>query len=72
MPDLCGRAQAIRNYAELDAGCLPDLDRLRQCFKPDRAAIPHVVVELVPLCAYDELATVRAPSTASMRNGGVA
>ena len=56
--------------AELDAGCLPDLDRLRECFKPDRAAIPHVVVELVPLCAYDELAAVRAPNTAS--DGGVA
>jgi hypothetical protein len=58
--------------AELNAACLPDLDRLRERFKPDRAAIPHVAVELVPLCAYDELATIRAPNMASLRDGGVA
>jgi hypothetical protein len=28
--------------ADLDAGCLPDLNRLRDCFKPDRAVIPDV------------------------------
>ena len=53
-------AQAID--ADLDAGVLPDLDRLRERFKPDRAAIPDVAVELVPLSAYDELAAVRTPS----------
>jgi hypothetical protein len=63
-------AQAID--AELDADCLPDLDRLRARFKPDRAAIPDVAVELVPLCAYDELAAVRVPNTAPVLDGGVA
>src|SRR6202048_3849841 len=58
--------------ADLDAGCLPDLDRLRERFKPDRAVIPHVAVELVPLSAYDELAAVHAPKTGPVRDGGVA
>ncbi len=40
--------------ADLDAGNLPDLNRLRDRFKPDRAAIPDVVVKLTPLSAYDE------------------
>ena len=57
--------------ADLDAGCLPDLDRLRDCFKPDRAVIPDVAVELVPLSAYDELAAVHAP-TGPVRDAGVA
>ena len=51
---------------------LPDLDRLRDRFKPDRAAIPDVAVELVPLSAYDELAAVRAPKTELVLEGGVA
>ena len=50
--------------ADLDAGRLPDLDRLRERFLPDAAAIPHVVVELVPLSSYDELATVSTPDPA--------
>src|SRR5271165_6108211 len=58
--------------ADLDAGCLPDLDRLRDCFKPDQAVIPHVAVELVPLSAYDELAVVRAPKADLVLDGGVA
>ena len=58
--------------AALDAGCLPELDRLRQRFTPDRAAIPDVAVELVPLSAYDELAAVHAPTTTSLCEGGVA
>ena len=58
--------------AKLDAGCLPDLDRLRDCFKPDRAVIPDVAVELVPLSAYDELAAVHAPKTGPVLDGGVA
>ena len=58
--------------ADLDAGRLPDLDRLRDRFKPDRAVIPDVAVELVPLSAYDELAAVRAPKTDLVLEGGVA
>ena len=34
----------------------PDLDRLRHRFTPDRAVIPDVAVDLVPLSAYDETA----------------
>jgi transposase InsO family protein len=44
--------------ADLDAGRLPHLDRLRERFLPDAASIPNVVVELASLDAYDELATV--------------
>ena len=58
--------------AGLDAGALPDLDRLRDRFKPDGAVIPHVAVELVPLSAYDELAAVRTPKTDLVLDGGVA
>ena len=57
---------------DLDAGGLPDLDRLRDRFKPDRAVIPHIVVDLVPLSAYDELAAVSAPTTGLVCRGGVA
>ena len=31
---------------DLDAGNLPDLDRLHDRFKPDRSAIPDIAVEL--------------------------
>jgi hypothetical protein len=62
-------AQAID--ADLDAGALPDLDRLCDRFKPDRAAIPDIAVELVSLSAYDELAAVQAPA-APVLEGGVA
>jgi len=58
--------------ADLDAGVLPDLDRMRERFQPDRATIPDVAVELVPLSAYDELAAVRAPTAALALNGGAA
>jgi hypothetical protein len=58
--------------ADLDAGDLPDLDRLRDRFKPDRTVIPDVVVKLTPLSAYDELATVRQPNAALVLDGGVA
>ena len=56
--------------AALDAGELPDLDRLRERFKPDRLALPDVVVALTPLSAYDELAAVRAPNAATLCEGG--
>jgi hypothetical protein len=52
-------AEAIQ--ADLDAGLLPDIDRLRDRFKPDATAIPQVTVELTPLSAYDELAVVTQP-----------
>ena len=58
--------------ADLDAGCPPDLDRLRDRFKPDQAVIPIVAVELVPLSAYDELVAVHAPKTELALEGGVA
>ena len=58
--------------ADLDAGSLPDLDRLRDRFRPDRAAIPDVAVALVPLSAYDELAAVHQPKAALVLDGGLA
>ena len=58
--------------ADLDAGVLPDLDRLRDRFKPDRDALPDVAIELVPLSAYDELASVHVPTTELVLDGGVA
>ena len=49
--------------ADLDAGRLPDLDRLRERFQPDAASIPEVVVELASLSLYEELVTVTTPET---------
>ena len=46
--------------ADLDAGRLPDLDRLRERFLPSASSIPEVVVEMASLSLYDELATVTA------------
>ena len=60
----CEAALAEAIDAELDAGRLPDLDRLRERFLPDAATIPNVVVELAPLSLYDELATVNTPAPA--------
>ena len=40
---------------DLAAGCMPDMAALRTRFAPDPAALPDVVVELVPLTAYDAL-----------------
>jgi hypothetical protein len=39
----------------LAANRLPDVAALRQRFAPDPAALPDVVVQLVPLSAYDTL-----------------
>ena len=58
--------------ATLDAGELPNLDRLRERFKPDHIAIPDVAVALTPLSAYDELAAVRAPNAVTLCDGGLA
>ena len=46
--------------AELEEGRLPDIDVLRTRFRPDATSIPDVVVELVALNSYDELAAVYA------------
>ena len=50
--------------AELDAGRLPDLDRLVRRFGPDPATIPEITVKLAPLHVYDELGTVRVGDAA--------
>jgi hypothetical protein len=55
-------AEAIE--VELAAGKLPDLGLLERRFAPDPAAVPDIVVELVPLHLYDELGTVRAGGAA--------
>ena len=44
--------------AELDAGGLPDLDALRERFKPPVTSIPQVVIALTPLHVYDELSAL--------------
>ena len=49
-------AEAIE--ADLDAGRLPDLDRLRDRFRPAAASVPEVVIELMSLSVYDELVSV--------------
>jgi hypothetical protein len=40
--------------ADLAAGELPDLDRLRERFQPD-TVVPEVAIDLAPLSAYDGL-----------------
>ena len=49
-------AEAIA--ADLDAGGLPDLDRLRERFQPPPTAVPEVKIEMPALDSYDELARV--------------
>ncbi len=44
--------------ADLDAGRLPDLARLRERFGPTPGSVPAIEVKLVPLSSYDELAVV--------------
>ena len=46
---------------DLDAGAVPDLDRLRERFRPHTIG-PAVAIDLTPLSAYDELATIRPPA----------
>jgi len=60
----CEAELATAIGAELDAGRLPDLDRLRERFRPDAATIPDIAVDLTPLTDYDELAAVIAPAPA--------
>src|SRR6516165_10798241 len=45
---------------EIDVGRLPDLAALRARFRPEETPIPNVAVDLVPLGAYDELASITA------------
>src|SRR5512144_3068566 len=41
--------------ADLEAGRLPDMTAVCSHFAPDPARVPHVVVHLVPLDAYEDL-----------------
>ena len=43
--------------ADLAAGELPDLDRLRERFRP-HTIVPAVAIDLAPLSVYDELAAI--------------
>ncbi len=58
--------------ADLDASDLPDLDRLRDRFRPDGDMIPEVAVAFVPLSTYDELAVVHQPAAVLGLDGGLA
>lgn len=49
----CEAELADQLATELDAGRLPDLNRLRAYFSPDPACVPHVVVQLAPLASYE-------------------
>jgi hypothetical protein len=51
----CESELADRLSTGLEAGQLPDLAALRAHFAPDPARLPHVVVPLVPLDAYEAL-----------------
>lgn len=48
-------ALAQRLEALLDAGELPDVERLREEFAPRTAELPHVSVDLPPVSLYDAL-----------------
>ena len=49
----CEAELADQLGAGLDAGQLPDIDRLRIHFAPDPACVPNVVVQLAPLATYE-------------------
>jgi hypothetical protein len=55
----CEAELAAAIEADLAVGSLPDLDRLRDRFRPNDTIVPAVAVDLAPLSAYDELATIR-------------
>ena len=55
----CEAELAAAIDADLAVGGLPDLGRLRERFRPDDSVVPTVAVDLAPLSAYDELATIR-------------
>jgi transposase InsO family protein len=49
----CEAELAGQLAADLDAGQLPDLGRLRAHFAPDPARLPQVMVQLAPLASYE-------------------
>jgi hypothetical protein len=49
----CEAELAGQLAADLDAGQLPDLGRLRAHFAPDPACMPQVMVQLAPLASYE-------------------
>jgi hypothetical protein len=51
--------------ADLAAGVLPDLGRLRERFRP-ATAVPAVAIDLAPLSVYDELASIRPAAAAEV------
>lgn len=44
--------------ADLDAGRLPDLDRLRERFQPPRTTVPEITIKMPELGTYDDLVRV--------------
>jgi hypothetical protein len=61
----CEAELAAAIDADLGAGVLPDLDRLRERFRP-ATAVPAVAINLAPLSAYDELASIRPAAAAEV------
>jgi hypothetical protein len=51
----CEAELASALAADLSAAQLPDLAMLRARFAPDPAALPEIVVHLMPLIAYEDL-----------------
>jgi hypothetical protein len=49
----CEAELADQLTADLEAGRLPELNRLRAHFAPDPAHLPNVVVQLAPLATYE-------------------
>ena len=52
----CEVELAVALQVALDNGILPDLKALIERFRPERMALPVVVVTLPPLAIYDEIA----------------
>ena len=50
---------------DLDAGRLPDLERLRERFGPQNASVPEITIEMPSLDTYDELASVHPMASTS-------
>ncbi len=53
---VCEGELAAMITRDLDAGRLPDLDALRASFTPATRDVPHVIIALASLGAYDEIA----------------
>ena len=58
----CEAELAAAIDASLARGELPDLDRLRERFRP-HTVMPAVAIDLAPLSAYDELASIGSIAT---------